>query len=419
MKTGVHCGTPRENVAFVDYIRVIACFLVMLVHASENYYGTENAVGLASNLSQLANESNRFWVAFYDGFCGRISVPLFMIVSAFLLVPMKPGVGMGQFYRRRFLRILPPMACFFLLYSLLPLAWGGMSWEQSLADLKMLPFNFPSMAGHLWFMYPLISLYLIIPVVSPWLEKASAKDERIFLGIFAISTFIPWIHRFITPELWGECFWNGFTMLWYCSGYLGYLVMAHYIRFHIDWTRQRKIVVGLVCWLVGAAFTGWAFWYKGVPGGPIDTPALEWAWEFCMPNVVIASFGAFLLFSCIGGVPVASCDASAASVSGSCDSAAACDAPVPAAACDASAAASGTRAPKFISEISRLTFGMYLMHMFYLSPIARLFIGGSVADPLVPVWLAIPCIAALTYICCALTTKLLSFLPGSRYFIGC
>ena len=62
---------------------------------------------------------------------------------------------------------------------------------------------------------------------------------------------------------------------------------------------------------------------------------------------------------------------------------------------------------------------MYLMHMFYLSPIARLFIGGSVADPLVPVWLAIPCIAALTYICCALTTKLLSFLPGSRYFIGC
>ena len=111
MKTGAHCGTPREHVAFVDYIRVIACFLVMLVHASENYYGTENASGLASNLSQLANESNRFWVAFYDGFCGRISVPLFMIVSAFLLVPMKPGVGMGQFYRRRFLRILPPMAC--------------------------------------------------------------------------------------------------------------------------------------------------------------------------------------------------------------------------------------------------------------------------------------------------------------------
>ena len=371
--------TSREHVVFVDYIRVIACFLVMLVHASENFYGTENAVGLASNMSQLLNESNRFWVAFYDGFCGRISVPLFMIVSAFLLVPMKEGVSMGQFYKRRFLRILPPMACFFLLYSLLPLAWGGMTWEQSLADLKLLPFNFPSMAGHLWFMYPLISLYLIIPVVSPWLERASAKDELIFLGLFGVSTFIPWIHRFIAPELWGECFWNGFTMLWYCSGYLGYLVMAHYIRYHLDWSRRRKLIVGSICWFIGAAFTGWAFWYKGVPGGPIDTPTLEWAWEFCMPNVLIASFGAFLLFSCIR--------------------------------CKTT--------PKFISGLSKLTFGMYLMHMFFLSPIARLFIGGSVAEPLVPVWLAIPCIAALSYICCAVTTKLLSFIPGSKWVIGC
>ncbi len=371
--------TSREHVVFVDYIRVIACFLVMLVHASENFYGTENAVGLASNMSQLLNESNRFWVAFYDGFCGRISVPLFMIVSAFLLVPMKEGVSMGQFYKRRFLRILPPMACFFLLYSLLPLAWGGMTWEQSLADLKLLPFNFPSMAGHLWFMYPLISLYLIIPVVSPWLERASAKDELIFLGLFGVSTFIPWIHRFIAPELWGECFWNGFTMLWYCSGYLGYLVMAHYIRYHLNWSRRRKLIVGSICWFIGAAFTGWAFWFKGVPGGPIDTPTLEWAWEFCMPNVLIASFGAFLLFSCIRSKTT----------------------------------------PKFISGLSKLTFGMYLMHMFFLSPIARLFIGGSVAEPLVPVWLAIPCIAALSYICCAVTTKLLSFIPGSKWVIGC
>ena len=79
------------------------------------------------------------------------------------------------------MRILPPFFCFMALYTFLPLAWGGMSWEQSMNDMKMWLLNFPSMAGHLWFMYPLISLYLIIPVVSPWLEKATAKEERIFI----------------------------------------------------------------------------------------------------------------------------------------------------------------------------------------------------------------------------------------------
>ena len=28
-----------KRIAFLDYVRVFACFLVMLVHASENYYG--------------------------------------------------------------------------------------------------------------------------------------------------------------------------------------------------------------------------------------------------------------------------------------------------------------------------------------------------------------------------------------------
>ena len=86
----------EQRIVFIDYIRVIACFLVMLVHASENFYAA-GASGLAGNVSLLANEANRFWVAFYDGFVGRTCVPLFMIVSAFLLVPMKPGQTMTEF----------------------------------------------------------------------------------------------------------------------------------------------------------------------------------------------------------------------------------------------------------------------------------------------------------------------------------
>ena len=366
-----------KRIVFIDYIRVIACFLVMLVHASESFYAG-SASGLAGDEAMVPTEAARFWVAFYDGFVARTCVPLFMIVSAFLLVPLKPGQSMGDFYKRRFKRILPPFILFLLLYTFLPLAWGGMTWEQSLADLRLLPFNFPSMAGHLWFMYPLIGLYLIIPVVSPWLEKASAKDERIFLGFFALSTFIPWIRRFIVGEVWGEAFWNGFNALWYCSGYLGYLVMAHYIRAHLDWSRGRKLWVGWTCFLLGSLFTLWAFWMKGVPGVSMPTPDIEWAWEFCMPNLVISTFGLFLVFSCIRQ----------------------------------------KEAPALVTGIARRSYGMYLMHMFFLAPISGWIIGGDVANPAVPVWLAIPLTAVLSYLCCALTAKLISLLPGSKWIIG-
>ena len=367
----------KERVVFIDYIRVIACFLVMLVHASENFYAAD-ASGLAGNVSMLANESNRFWVSFYDGGLGRISVPLFMIVSAYLLVPMKPGMTMTQFYKKRFGRILPPFITFLLLYTFLPLVWGGMTWEQSWHDFKMLPFNFPSMGGHLWFMYPLISLYLIIPVISPWLEKSTAKDELIFIGLFSFSTLLPWLHRFVSPELWGEWFWNNFSMLWYISGYLGYLVLAHYIRVHLNWSRSKRLQIGLCCFVLGALFTAWSFYYKGVPGQIIETPMLEWSWEFCTPNVLVATFGAFLLFTCINQ----------------------------------------QKAPKFITNFSKMSYGMYLMHLFFLSVFASYFVNGNQADPLIPVCLAIPVIAILTFICCIVTCNLISLLPGSKYIIG-
>ena len=365
----------KERIPFIDYIRVVACFLVMLVHASENFYGADSS-GLAGNMSMLATEGNRFWVAFYDGGLGRISVPLFMIVSAFLLVPMPQGMMMTQFYHRRFMRVLPPFFSFLLLYSLLPLAWGGMTWEQSVSDLELLPFNFPSMGGHLWFMYPLISVYLIIPVVSPWLEQSSARDELLFIGIFAFTTLTPWLHRFVSPELWGECFWNQYSAFWYCSGYLGYLVLAHYIRVHLGWSRQQRLRVGLLCFTAGAVFTAWSFWWKGVPGQLIETPMLEWSWEFCTPNVLVATFGAFLLFSCIEKPRI------------------------------------------IITELGKLSFGMYLMHLFFLAPIASWMVGDSVAEPLLPVGMAIPAIALLTFFCCAVTAKLLSYLPGSKWVIG-
>ena len=37
---------------------------------------------------------------------------------------------------------------------------------------------------------------------------------------------------------------------------------------------------------------------------------------------------------------------------------------------------------------------------------------------LIPVYAAIPVIAVLCFICCAVTTKILSLLPGSQWIVG-
>ena len=119
-----------KRIVFLDYVRVFACFLVMIVHSSENFYGAAGSTDMAGPQSYLASEADRLWVAVYDGF-SRMAVPLFMIVSAFLLAPMKEEQTTWQFYRQRFLRIIPPFFIFMILYSTLPMLWGQINGETS------------------------------------------------------------------------------------------------------------------------------------------------------------------------------------------------------------------------------------------------------------------------------------------------
>lgn len=361
-----------KRIVFIDYIRVFACFLVMLVHASENFYGAPGSTDMVGPQAFLANETDRLWVSIYDGF-SRMSVPLFMIISAFLLAPMKEEQTSWQFYRRRFGRILPPFILFMILYSTLPLLWGQIDGATSIKDLSRIALNFPTLAGHLWFMYPLISLYLFIPIISPWLRKATAREERFFIGLFLLSTCMPFLNRFC-GEIWGQCFWNEYHMLWYFSGYLGYLVTAHYIHTHLTWNDTKRLIVGGISMTIGALLTIYSFYIQATPGTIHPTPEIEIGWAFCTINCVLLTVGAFLLFTCI----------------------------------------KQKKCPSIITELSRLSYGMYLMHIFWLgmwTSILKVNLG-------LPTVACIPAIAVCTFVCCALTAKLISLLPGNKWILG-
>ena len=361
-----------KRIVFLDYIRVFACFLVMLVHAAENFYGAPGSTDMAGPQSLLLSEADRLWVSVYDGF-SRMAVPLFMIVSAFLLVPMREGQGAMEFYRRRAVRILPPFFIFIILYSTLPMLWGQIDGATSVRDLSRAFLNFPTLAGHLWFMYPLIGLYLFIPMISPWLAKASAKEERFFIWLFALSTCMPYLNRWC-GEVWGQCFWNEYHTLWYFSGYLGYLVLAHYIRVHLDWSVRKRLIVGSVMTLVGAVWTILSFYIQAVPNVLHETPVLEIGWSFCTINCLMLTTGAFLLFTCI----------------------------------------KRSETPKIILQISDLSYGMYLIHIFWLGMWTSIL----KVDMEMPSVTAIPAIAVCTFLSCWISCLVISMLPGGKWVIG-
>ena len=227
MKTG------KKRIIFLDYLRVVACFMVVMVHACEFYYCTDTG-------AIVSGEDARLWVSLIDG-AFRQSVPLFVMASSFLLVPLTTDAS--TFFRRRFSRVFIPFLVWSLLYAVVPVITGSI--EGSLTDrITTILYTANSDSGHLWFIDMLIGIYLVIPVISPWLQQVSRRGEEIFLAIWFLSTFTGYL-RPLTTYVWGEVFWNSFHALYYFSGYIGYVVLAHYIRRYIRWSLRKTVIIAL------------------------------------------------------------------------------------------------------------------------------------------------------------------------------
>lgn len=331
--------TQRE--VWIDWMRVAACFMVMVVHATEPFY-------LGGEGTLILTKSDAIWASFFDSFV-RACVPLFVIASSYLQFPLHYSAG--EFLRRRAARILIPFAIWTLVYAFL--------WGEPVTNLKSLLLNFNYAAGHLWFVYMLIGIYLIMPLLSPWAEKVSKKELLVYLGICFATYLIPFIREAVSTEtpiiygptgipnpakypLWGEASWNSYGMFYYVSGFIGYLLLGLYFRRFVGQLSWKKtLAVALPAWGLGFAiafgdFLRRAFEYCGgvfpLEGKTGVAAILETSWVNDSIGVALMAIGWVLIFRKI--------------------------------------TATGCFYDKILLPVSKASYGMYLSHMIVLAAVS-------------------------------------------------
>ena len=238
---------------WLDWLRVTALFMVMLTHSCEPFY-------LGGEGSLILTRSDALWVAVLNSL-PRAAVALFVFASAYLQFPLHYSTG--TFFRKRALRILPPFLFWTILYALV--------WGEPTQNFKDLLLNFNYAAGHLWFVYMLVGLYLIMPLLSPWAEKVGKRELQVYLGIWLFTTLIPLLRQWAggtapviygpsgIPNaalypLWGEASWNTYGLFYYLSGFVGYLLLGLYFRRFVGrLTWGRTLSIALPAFLGGLA----------------------------------------------------------------------------------------------------------------------------------------------------------------------
>ena len=284
-----------EREIWLDWMRVAACLMVMVVHATEPFY-------LGGDGSLILTQTDAFWASFFDSFV-RACVPLFIIASSYLQFPLH--YSSEEFFRRRAVRILVPFVLWTVVYALV--------WGSPVQNFKDLLLNFNYAAGHLWFVYMLVGVYLLMPLLSPWAERVGRTELRIYLGLWLFTTVIPLLRDWVfgappvvygvsgLPRqalfpLWGEASWNAYGVFYYLSGFVGYLLLGLYVRkFLGTWSWRKTLAVALPCFAAGFALSFGGFlrrvWLTSggeFPVGGLVEKAVWWETTWCNDTLGVA-----------------------------------------------------------------------------------------------------------------------------------
>ena len=285
---------------------------------------------------------------------------LFFMVSGALLLPVKTDTF--TFLKKRMGKIFVPLLFWTLFYLGVSLALGEKTWGEVGHNILSMPFT---RQGHgvLWFLYVLIGLYLLSPIISPMLQRASKKELQFYLLLWGVTLCYPLLAPFV------ELTTDTYGILYYFSGFLGYFVLGYYLHNYKPqmnkWGVAALMIIPLLAFVVFNAAGireqfDELFWYEGL------MVAMLCVAFFCGAKMITDKYLR------IGG-------------------------------------------GKFLTVLSNCTFGVYLMHIFIMRRllwnvdfIVHGFGGGG---QIVLTW-------SLTLLISFAITWAISYLPFSEYIIG-
>jgi len=260
----------------VDLIRTVAIVLVILLHA------TMEPVQLADEMSQAG--VSLWWTTNVYSSLARPCVPLFvMLTGALLLQPSKATEPLKEFFKKRMNRIALP----FLFWGIAYFVWRffvnqePFSYEQVVTGVLTGPYI------HFWFLYMLVGLYLITPILRVVVAHAEWKTIKYFLLLWLLGTaIIPLI------SLTGS--FRVHDGIFVLTGWVGYFFLGAYVQR----IRLRSLILGTTLVLGTIGTIVGTYIITGALGGRqgqlINDP--------CSICVIAASVALFLILSSISPV---------------------------------------------------------------------------------------------------------------------
>lgn len=266
----------RTRILWIDMIRIIAIAMVIEMHAGDH-------IVYLWGKAPIRNGAIVSWwltgVTFKS--IASVCVPLLFMLSGYLLLSSQDRIF--TFFKKRLTKIVIPLIVWAVLY----MWWDGVFVESTstIKAIKLAVRNIleGNVHYHLWFLYVLLGLYLVTPIMRRFAQSASDEELLFFIGLWIFTATV-----FYLLQQFKEISISLFAQP-YVSGYLGYYVAGYYLGRKEYTSKQAWLAFAFVILMV-AGTTLWAYSLT-YDGGKFDTNLFE----FLTWHVIATSLASFIV----------------------------------------------------------------------------------------------------------------------------
>ncbi|CAK8722795.1 hypothetical protein GCAAIG_12465 [Candidatus Electronema halotolerans] len=214
---------------YIDYLRAAATVAVIFIHSTAAWYGRISEIDPIS-----------WWTANLLNAGSRFAVPVFVMISGAVLLGRQMTVG--DFYRKRAVRLVPPIL-FWSIFYLLFRIYKGMGQEELVRFLTVDFWSEGSAYVHLWYLSMFACLMLFVPFINSFVlgEKPSQTDLAVFLSAAALFFLLNTI-----ADLARET--SGIFMYWHLlfQWYIIYFIAGYYFDKYGESLSVKRILLALL-----------------------------------------------------------------------------------------------------------------------------------------------------------------------------
>ena len=260
----------NKRILYLDQLRSLAIICVIVGHVC-TFFGEGSYTNWIVSTSLIS--------------IVRVGVPLFLMVSGALLLNRQ--LNMKIFFKKRARSVVVPFICWTFIFSVFGLIYFSnfTGYELSIKYFIDVLFGFKGVSSISWFIWFLLGIYLLIPIVNSFiLEKGNDVSKYLLLLIFIFS--ILFSLGFFTFE-----FKNLFRSIYYFVNAIAFYILGYYIRYkEFNVSDKKLVIIGIVLFIFGASCNFYSMYTIGYGNWSINKL------DFFNIFVIVETIGVFLVF---------------------------------------------------------------------------------------------------------------------------